>query len=101
MIKLRTIIIIVVIYVITYLSVTFNVNILYPYYLFKDIILYPVHALTDNKDLVIETKNNVSKDEIIEADEYLNNAIYSCSQNNYNDVGVNYHKFLEKLNSLD
>ena len=54
-----------------------------------------------NKDLVIETKNNVSKDEIIEADEYLNNAIYSCSQNNYNDVGVNYHKFLEKLNSLD
>ena len=62
MIKLRTIIIIVIIYVITYLSISFDINILYPYYLFKDIILYPVHALTDSKELVI---SNTFHDSII------------------------------------
>jgi len=54
-----------------------------------------------NQDLVVETKSNISRDEIIEVDEYLNNAINSCSQSNYNDITLNYHKFLEKLNSLD
>lgn len=54
-----------------------------------------------NKDLVVETKSNVSREDIIEADGYLTEALNSRTQSNYNDITVNYHKFLEKLNSLD
>ncbi len=54
-----------------------------------------------NKDLIVEIKGHIAKKEIIEADEYLNKAINSCSQGVYNDIKINYHKFLEKLNSLD
>lgn len=54
-----------------------------------------------NNDLIVENKSHISIDEIIEADEYLNNAINSCNQSDYDDISSNYHKFLEKLNSLD
>lgn len=51
MIRLRTIIIVIVIYVISYLSLRFNFNILYPYYLVKDYLLYPVLALKNPSNL--------------------------------------------------
>lgn len=51
MIRLRTIIIIIVIYVIAYLSLRFDINLLYPYYLVKDYLLYPVLALKSNTNL--------------------------------------------------
>ena len=74
MIKLRTIIIIVIIYVIAYLSITFDINVLYPYYLFKDVLLYPVHALTTNTEISIsnsfhDSVINSLKDEINELKE--------------------------------
>ena len=53
MIKLRTIVILVIIYLVSYVSITYNINLLYPYYLIKDIIIYPVKALTSNTDLTI------------------------------------------------
>lgn len=56
MIKLRTVIIIVIIYGIAYLSLKFDINLLYPYYLLKDYLLYPVLALKDEN--VIEISNN-------------------------------------------
>lgn len=64
MIKLRTIIIVIIIYVISYISVTYNVNLLYPYFLLKDTLLYPVHALTNNNELVL---SNSLHDGIISA----------------------------------
>lgn len=51
MIKLRTIIILFVVYVVAYLSIALNINLLYPYYLLKDFFLYPVRALTINEAL--------------------------------------------------
>lgn len=56
MIKLRTIIIVIIIYTVAYLSLKFNINLLYPYYLLKDYLLYPVLALKD--DDVIEINDN-------------------------------------------
>ena len=56
MIKLRTIIIVIIIYTVAYLSLKFNINLLYPYYLLKDYLLYPVLALKD--DNVIEINDN-------------------------------------------
>ena len=51
MIRLRTIVIIIVIYVIAYLSLRFDINLLYPYYLVKDYLLYPVLALKSDSNL--------------------------------------------------
>ena len=55
MIKLRTIVILVIIYLVSYVSITYNINLLYPYYLIKDIIIYPVKAFPINTDLTIFT----------------------------------------------
>ena len=58
------------------------------------------YVIEDSESL--EKNSNISlKEDIIEADNYLNNVITACGQNNYSDVNLNYHKFLEKLNSLN
>lgn len=61
MIKLRTVIILLIVYFFSYISINYDINILYPYYLVKDIILYPVKALTENSDLSISNsfKNSI------------------------------------------
>lgn len=62
MIKLRTVIIVIVIYVIAYLSLRFDINLLYPYYLVKDYLLYPVLALKSDSNL---TYSNLQYESII------------------------------------
>lgn len=64
--------------------------------------------ITNDSEYIVETSdksekdvNNLLKENIIEADNFLNNAITACGQNNYSDASVNYHKFLEKLNTLN
>lgn len=64
--------------------------------------------IVNNNDIIEETEKskeqneNVSlKDNIMEADKCLTHALSACKQNNYDDANVNYHKFLEKLNSLE
>ena len=52
MFKLRTIIIVVIIYSVAYLSLKFDINILYPYYLVKDYILYPVLAINEDEKII-------------------------------------------------
>ena len=71
MIKLKEIIIVIIIYLIFYLSLSFNLDILYPYYLLKDMILYPVKALSEDKDVSFSPDlqtgiNNNLQDEINE-----------------------------------
>lgn len=51
MIKLRTIIIIFVLYLVAYLSIRFDFNLLKPYDYVKDLFLQPVKAITDNVDV--------------------------------------------------
>ena len=63
MTKLRTIIIVLIIYVISYLSLRFNINLLYPYYLMKDYLLYPVLALKNTDNLIF---SNLQYESIIE-----------------------------------
>jgi membrane-bound lytic murein transglycosylase D len=64
--------------------------------------------ITNDSEYVIEDSESLEKnintslkENIIEADNYLNNVITACGQSNYSDVNLNYHKFLEKLNSLN
>ena len=59
MIKLRTVIILFLIYIIAFLSITYDLNILTPYYFLKDIILLPVNALS--QDNVISLSNNMQE----------------------------------------
>ena len=61
----------------------------------------------NSEDVVVvseefEKKDNYSlKDNIMEADQFLNSALNFCEQSNYIEANENYHKFLEKLNSLN
>ena len=64
--------------------------------------------IVNNNDIIEETEKNKEqnenvslKDNIMEADKCLTHALSACEQNNYDDANVNYHKFLEKLNSLE
>ena len=64
--------------------------------------------IVNNNDIIEETEKNKEqnenislKDNIMEADKCLTLALNACGQNNYDDANVNYHKFLEKLNSLE
>lgn len=61
MTKLKSFIIVIIIYLVFYLSYILDLNILYPYYLIKDLITYPVHALTDDKTLELsdDMKNGI------------------------------------------
>lgn len=58
MTRLKGIIIVIIIYFIFYLSITFNLDILYPYYYIKDIITYPVKALTKDHELFLSNDFN-------------------------------------------
>ncbi len=62
MIKFKNIIIIIIIYLVVFISIKNNFNILYPYYFVKDLILYPVRALSNNKEIIL---SNDYKDGII------------------------------------
>ena len=68
MIKLRTAIIIFVLYLIAYLSIRFDINVLYPYYYLKDFVLYPVNALTNTKDITISKDLYESKIKALQDD---------------------------------
>lgn len=68
MFKLRTFIILIIVYVISYISIGLNINLLYPYYYIKDIIIYPVRALNDDKDLVVNNELNISHYKELEND---------------------------------
>lgn len=79
MIKLRTIVILLIIYVVSYISVLCHINLLYPYYVLKDLLLYPVHALSNNHDLEISNS--------------LHDSIISSLQEDISD--------LKKLNNIN
>lgn len=51
MIKIRTLIIVILIYLVAFLSIKMNLNIFYPYYLIKDLLLYPVVAMEKNPNI--------------------------------------------------
>ena len=51
MIKLRTTIILFLLYLLSFLSIRYDLNLLYPYYYLKDLILYPVNAITKDENI--------------------------------------------------
>ena len=56
MIRLRFFIIILILYCISVISINYDINILYPYYFIKDLILYPVRAMASTNDLIISNE---------------------------------------------
>jgi membrane-bound lytic murein transglycosylase D len=63
-------------------------------------IIPPSDDVTDATN-VVDEKTASLKDNILEADQILNSAVVSCEQKNYIEANESYHKFLEKLNSLN
>lgn len=67
--KIRTFIILIIIYLISFITLKTKINLFYPYYLLKDIIFFPVKAVEKNVSLdknVIEGIDNELKREIEE-----------------------------------
>lgn len=58
MIKLKTVIIILIIYSLSYISIIYDLNLLYPYYLFKDLVFLPVNALTKDNEIIFSDNFN-------------------------------------------
>jgi hypothetical protein len=61
MIKLKTIVIILLVYVISFLSLRFDINLLYPYYYIKDLFFSPVNAVAKDEEIkqfLSDYKNN-------------------------------------------
>lgn len=54
MLKIRTFLLIILIYLLAFLSLKLNINLFYPYYLIKDIVLFPVSAIS--KDVNVNNK---------------------------------------------
>ncbi|MCR4662296.1 MAG: lytic transglycosylase domain-containing protein, partial [Endomicrobiaceae bacterium] len=63
-------------------------------------IIPPSDDVTDATN-VVDEKTASLKENILEADQFLNYAFNACEQSNYIEANDNYHKFLEKLNSLN
>lgn len=54
MLKIRTFFLIILIYLLAFLSLKLNINLFYPYYLIKDLVLFPVSAIS--KDVNVNNK---------------------------------------------
>ena len=54
MLKIKTFLLIILIYLLAFLSLKLNINLFYPYYLIKDLVLFPVSAIS--KDVNVNNK---------------------------------------------
>ena len=59
------------------------------------------NATQENSLEMVDEENEHFKEYVAEADKCLNYVLNACKQESYDDVSANYHKFLEKLNTLD
>lgn len=75
--KIKIIIILLIIYLLLSISINYDINILYPYYLLKDFIMYPVKALIKDNNIYlsdesIKVKIDNLEEEIIELKKLTN-----------------------------
>lgn len=71
MLKIKTFIILIAIYVISFLAIKSDINIFYPYYLVKDIIFFPVKAIDNEVDLSSEVQDGIKIEQEMEREELL------------------------------
>lgn len=88
MLKIKTFLLIILIYLLAFLSLKLNINLFYPYYLIKDLVLFPVSAIS--KDVNVNNKmldgiNQELKSEIEELKK-LNNL--SSTLTNFNSLSA-------------
>lgn len=90
MIKLRTLIIIIILYVISFISINYNINILYPYYLIKDLLLYPVNAIVNDKSIVLKDEFKDNRIRVLEEEVEKLKTISNISKSlvNYNYINA-------------
>lgn len=64
----------------------------------------PINVQQQNQTTVASARNDidiVNKQIIVEADEYLNKALFALEQDDSEEAMLNYHLFLDKINSVD
>ncbi len=71
MLKIKTFIILIIVYIISFLAIKSDINIFYPYYLVKDIIFFPVKAIDKEVDLSSEVQDGIKIEQEMEREELL------------------------------
>lgn len=69
MLKIKTFVILIVIYIISFIAIKTNINLFYPYYLIKDLIFYPVSAIEEEVVLSDDLVNGINLEMKKELDE--------------------------------
>ena len=71
MLKIKTFVILIIIYLVSFLAIKTNLNIFYPYYLIKDIIFFPVKAIDNEVILDDSVKDGIKEERDKELEELL------------------------------
>lgn len=69
MLKIKTFVILIIIYIISFIAIKTNINLFYPYYLIKDLIFYPVSAIEEEVVLSDDLVNGINLEMKKELDE--------------------------------
>lgn len=69
MLKIKTFVILIIIYIISFIAIKTNINLFYPYYLIKDLIFYPVSAIEEEIVLSDDLVNGINLEMKKELDE--------------------------------
>lgn len=80
--KIKPYMIILLVYLIAFISIKTNLNLFYPYYLIKDLIYFPVQAITKDITLSDEVEKGIKEEKDLELEELkkLNNLSNTLSE---------------------
>jgi len=67
--KMKLFLIIIILYILSFISIKYNINLFYPFYYLKDIIYYPVKALDKDIELSNEVMNGINSEKLKELEE--------------------------------
>ena len=69
MLKVKTLVILIIIYIISFITIKTKINLFYPYYYLKDFLFFPVHAIDNEIEINDEVKKGIEDELKREIDE--------------------------------
>lgn len=102
MLKIRTYLLIILIYLLAFLSLKLNINLFYPYYLIKDLVLFPVSAISKDINVNNEILDGINQElkEEVEELKKLNNLSSTLTDFNFLSAVVVARNKMYWFNSL-
>ena len=67
--KVKTFVILIILYVISFIAIKTNINLFYPYYMLKDLVFFPVKAIEEDVKLDSNVENGINEELKMEYEE--------------------------------